>query len=261
MKQPEQMPKIDPVHGKIIKTLAVETKDFTVFIDSNNEIFYHTSASYNGFPKDFNKLNSKIRRLEILVLSNLSDRDQANYNFLLANNLAESLEELNIERAWDDLQNIENDICLIVNNTQKKSFSYGTNIALLVIVSLIVLSHLNKDNLIYSIGGNPYAIFFCSLFGGIGALIFNYSRSKTFVSNRVIGRFYHFLEGSLRIFYGVIYALIIILGVKSGVILNFFNNANSSLCLFAFIGILSGASDTFITGILKSLEKKSHEEE
>lgn len=241
-----------------MKTIAVMTPNYYVFVDINNEIFFAELTSEFTYPRGFNKLHSKIRRLEIIVLQNLSKKDQSNFNYLLANNLGEALDEEDIKSSWEELENIEKDINLLVNDTQKKYFTYGTILSLVVIIFFIIIFYLKRDYIVDKIGQNSFHVFFGSLFGGIGALIFNYSKSKTFSTPRVIGRFSNSLEGGLRIFYGVIYALIIILGIKSGIILNFLNEGNNhSLSLSAFIGVLAGASDTFIIGILKALEKKS----
>jgi|GEM_PF-3937606 len=251
----------DPIHGKIVKTVAVQCEEYYVFIDTNNEIFYAVFGHNFKYPENFNKLNSKIRRLEVLVLFNLDKRNQANYNYLLANNIGEALDEPNIDGVWEELKNIENDINVIVNNEQKKSFTYGTNVSLLLILICVAVLFCNKNYFTKNLGLNAYQICLGSLFGGVGALIFNYSKSKKYQVSRIIGQYYNFLEGGLRIFYGVIYALIIILGIKSGIILSFINGNSNSLSLICFIGILAGASDTFIVGILKSLEKKSTDEE
>ncbi len=56
--------------------------------------------------------------------------------------------------------------------------------------------------------------------------------------------------------YGVVYALIAILGIRSGLVLNFINNIDSSSIL-AFIGIVADASDTFIAALLKAIETKN----
>jgi hypothetical protein len=251
----------DPSHGKIVKTVAVMTEDFYVFVDNNNEIFYSVQKSNFSYPKDFNKLHSKIRRLEVLVLHNLRKKDQANYNYLLANNLGEAIEETDINASWEELIGIEKDINLLVNDTQKQCFTYGTNISLVIVTISIILFYLNRSFFISVVGQNTFQICFGSLFGGIGALIFNYSKSKMFIVNRIIGKSSNFLEGGLRIFYGVIYALIIILGIKSGMIFNFLKEGNYTLSFIAFIGILAGASDTFIVGVLKAIEKKSIDEQ
>lgn len=253
-----QTGKPDPHHNRIVKTVAVETQAFYVFLDSENEIYYHVSDPNHQYPENFNKVNSKIRRLEVLVLSHMNGHEQAIFNFLLANNLGEVLEEDTIDQSWENLNQIESDINLIVNTQQKKFFSYGTNLSLLIVLVTILLLHLNKEYIISITNADTFDTLFCSLFGGIGALIFNYSKTKKYVSERVIGNFHHFLDGGLRILYGVIYAVIVILGIKSGMVMNFVNN--NSTYLLAFLGVIAGASDTFIIAILKSVEQKSNED-
>lgn len=251
---------VDKVHNKTVKTVAIDASDFCVFIDTNNEIFYTVFDSNFKYPPDFNKLNSKIRRLEILVLHNLDKRNQSNYNYLLANNLAEALEETTIKRSWEDLSNIEKDINELVNNTQKKYFTYGTILSFFLILVLILTIYLLKGYLTSFITPSAYQVLFASLFGGIGAIVFNYSKLRKYSMNRVIGRFYNFLDGFVRVFYGSIYALIIIVGIKAGMLMNFINSNSDSLMLLAFVGIIAGASDTFIPAIIKSIESKSTKE-
>lgn len=248
----------DPIRRRIVKTVAVETDAFHVFIDNDNEIYYYVSQPDYPYPEDFNNIHSVIRRLEVTVLANLGPKEQAYFNYLLANNLGEVLEEKAITGAMGNLKEIEKDIETVINSNQKKYFTYGTNTSLLMVLAGILLLYLYKAELGAYFSEDAFTVMHCCLFGGIGSLLFNYGKTKKYVSNRIIGKFNHFLDGSLRIMYGVLYALIAILGIKAGVILGMMNE---SPYLLAFVATVVGASDTLITSMLKSFWEKTQEKD
>lgn len=253
-----QIGKKDPNFGVIVKIIALTSSEVHVFIDVKNEIFY-IAEDHVEYCQGFTTIHSKVRRLESLVLSSLDKKKQENYNYLLANILADTFDNRNSSNEIiEELKNIEKDIEELVSDNQKVSFSNGTNISGIFIIFTIMLFHIFKYDLEILIGENEFAIAFSSLFGGIGALIFNYSKSKTYKINRVLGRRSSFFEGVLRIFYGTIYALIVSIGIKSNIIMGVINQ-DFSLYKLVFISIISGASDTFISGIVKSIEEKSKE--
>lgn len=249
----------DPLTGRLVQTLVAQVEDvYYVFIDEHNEIYYNVLDDNFVYAPEFNALHSRIRRLEVLSLHNLSKREQGHYNYLLGNCLSEALEEIDLTRHFASLANIEVDINEVVRNNQMKYFSYGTITGLALCCLAIISLHLFKTVLRSHISAPTYELIFCSMFGGIGAMVFNYRRTQNFRALRVIGNGYQYVDGLLRVIYGVFYAIIALLGIKSGAILSFVQN--NSIYLYCFIAVVAGASDKFIMGILKTFEKKTEDE-
>jgi hypothetical protein len=65
---------------------------------------------FEGYPDGFSILHSKVRRLEILILSALKKRGQENYNYLLANNLSDFIDDPDLKKYVTALGEIEKDV-------------------------------------------------------------------------------------------------------------------------------------------------------
>lgn len=245
----------DPYFGIPVKLIVFDSEDVSIYLDNNYEIYYYASSDVNYCDR-FNEIHSKVRRLEILVISGFSSKEKSNYNYLLGNILADTFESDNPEEILRQLDSIEKDILELSSNRLRNAFFLGSNIAGLLIVLVIILLYLFKIELQLTLTKTAYQFIFCSLFGGIGALVFNYSKLKNYNPSKVINSRLAFTEGAFRIFYGGLYGLIILLGIKSEIVFGSLSDSSSDFQL-AFAATIAGASDTFIKAIVKSVEDKN----
>jgi len=98
----------------------------------------------------------------------------------------------------------------------------------------------------------------CMLMGAVGACVSTWlnNRKANFTGQGLPAL--HYLEAMMRIMMGVIFAFVVYLGLKSGIILAAFVPL-ASIYMYCIFGFLAGFSETFVPSMLESFVDKSKE--
>ncbi len=247
-----------PVLNKKIETIILIASHFIVFLDDNHAIEWITEKEYTSYAPDFGHVVNKVRRLETINESLFTGEKLKKYNSLVAEGIARLLDDHSSKDALEILD--EADKQIINQGVQKHRINYIISSAVCSTLVAIVIYFLFtcKSDLILT--NTAHSILTASLFGGIGAFISAYFRSQNYTPDVSIKTSIHVLDGSLRIFYGIIAGTMISLGIKGNVIFGFLNDGtDKSMIVMAFFCLVAGASEFLVPNLIKQVEGKANE--
>ncbi len=247
-----------PVLNKKIDTIILVTKDFIVFLDDKHSIEWLTEDGYDGFSKDYGHVINKVRRLETINESLFSGEKLKKYNSLVAEGVARLLDERQSKNALEILD--EADKQIVNQGVQKHRINYILSSAVCSTIVAIVIYLLFICKSVMSLTDTAHAILTASFFGGIGSFISAYFRSQNYTPDVSIKTSIHVLDGSLRIFYGIIAGTMVSLGIKGNVIFGFISDeSDKSHMVMAFFCLIAGASEFLVPNLIKQVEGKANE--
>lgn len=242
--------------GAIIKEVILRSNTFIVYMDSENTIQWFTS-DYGNFHENFGEIQNKVSDWESKTNKLFNKKESYNIKCILAEAYARILDDRNINSARDIINRAINRIEKQGKEILKQNYIITSLITTIIICIAIFIVKYNKLDIEQKFGKDEYKIAMTMLFGGIGAFVFTIIRLKDYKADIVISRFVHILDGLLRIFYGLIAALIIALAIKSNLLLGFLNQIDKSIYLSVFLGICAGASEVLIPSLIKQVEDKA----
>jgi hypothetical protein len=242
--------------NKVVKEIIAQSDNYIVFMDADDTIQWATSG-LDGLPEGYGEINNKISDWEIKTNRLFGKKEAYDYKTILAEGYARLFSEKNIELARDVIDRAGNTIVTTGSEVLKKYYSFSATIATILAIVIIFVTKYYKQTVIETFGRDEYNIWMTMLFGGIGAYIFTTIRSRDYKPDIVVSKWIHALDGALRIFYGMIAGLIIVIAIKSNLVLGFLNQIEKSIYVLVFVGICAGASDLIIPNIIKQMEKKS----
>jgi hypothetical protein len=241
---------------KKIKEIIFQSDTFIVYMDEKDTIQWF--AQHSGvLHESFGEIQNKVSDWESKANKLFKKEDAYDIKTILAEAYARILDDKNIFLARDIIDRAIERIKIQGAELLKQYYSIASLIATLLILLVILFTKLNKGYFINSIGRDEYDIWMTMLFGGIGAFIFTIIKLKDYRPDILISKFFHFLDGVLRIFYGTIGGLVIAIAIKSNLVFGFLNNIDKTIYVSAFIGICAGASEAIIPSLIKQLEAKS----
>lgn len=242
--------------GKPIKDIIIQAETFIVYMD-NKDVIQWATEGYDHFHENFGEIQNCVSEWETKVNKIFSKSDAYALKCLLAEAYARILDNKDIVLARDIIAKATNTIEKQGREILKQYYAIASFIAALIICLAIFLSKFNKKMIETKYGIDEYCIWMTMLFGGVGAFIFTIIRLKNYQPDIVISKSVHILDGVLRIFYGVIFGLIIAVAIKSNILLGFLNQVEKNIYMSVFMGICAGASEILIPNLIKQIEDKS----
>lgn len=100
-------------------------------------------------------------------------------------------------------------------------------------------------------------LFFCSVGGATGAVISMIQRGQKISVNPFSTSNYLCFEGACRIFLGVLFSIVLYVGIQSGIVLSLAKHNSYAL---VFLSIISGFNERFVKELMKSSEKEMLEQ-
>ena len=186
--------------------------------------------------------------------------DAYDYKFLLAEAFTRILHDKSVIQARDIIDRVARRVEKQGKELLKQYYAIASLTIAVFICFLIWLSKYNKEFIETRYGVAEYEIWMTMLFGGIGAFIFTIIRLRKYEADIEISKYVHILDGTLRIFYGIIFGLVMAIAVKSNLLLGFLNQIDRSIYVSVFLGLCAGASEIIIPGLIKQIETKSDQE-
>lgn len=247
-----------PVEGSITKEIIGRNKDYMIYIDENNNILWSSNNNVNIFD-GFGYIRNQVTNLEIIVNRLFKGKEAFEFKVILGCVLNRIVCDNKKDEVEDALDSAKKMILKQGHEVLKQSYIYTTVISTLIVILSIVTLLLLKNFTIGILGNSNYEILIVSLFGGIGSFIFTNIRLSKYKTDININKRTHILDGFLRIFFGVISGLFVILGIKANLIFGFIDNYDTRFFSEAFVCIVAGASDILIPNIIKQVENKNFE--
>ena len=242
--------------GRPIKDIIMQAQTFIVYIDDEDEIQWATEG-YENFHENFGEIQNRVSEWETKVNKLFNKTEAHDLKCLLAEAYARILDNKNIDLARNIIDSAVDTIQKQGREILKQYYAIASFFTALAICLVIFLSKFNKKVIESLYGLDEYCVWMTMLFGGIGAFIFTIIRLKSYQPDIVISKTVHMLDGILRIFYGVIFGLIIAVAIKSNILLGFLDQVQKNIYMSVFMGICAGASEMLIPNLIKQIEVKS----
>lgn len=239
--------KNEELNGKHYKSI--------VFIDSENDIDWIDDGD-NLSEDEMKKRNQYISKLDVahaLPVQNLSKEEIINFKKLLGVGYAAALYQ-----NWSEVDMAIEEAKKYRDDRNKERSRYLLLKAATIFVAIAVgLYLLFVHSCIFHL---HFKMFTGMTMGALGAYVSIWMRyGKMNMTGLGLPKF-HYLEAFSRIMIGAIFALIIILALKSGVILNNIANNQYEIYAYCVLGFCSGFSEKFVPSILESFMNKSKNE-
>lgn len=264
---------MDSLTGQPIIYINFSSSDFIVDIDEKLSLNWQTSATYNNYATDFGEVVGSCDLSGALVDRIFGDKvNNLAYKKMIGSVIVRILDDRNSDSARKLLTIVDERINEHGRERVRMVYIITALITVLfvgiLLIAILVLKFTLQD---YGMDEVKRMLVLCSLLGGIGAFITTFGRFNNYKGSLVAGVAIHKLDGFLRIFYGLIAGLFIILAIRSNVLIGFANDSKSSIpWLYYFLAMIAGASEILIPNLvkqtegelgIKKLEKKELEEE
>jgi hypothetical protein len=240
----------------VVSTIVFRTSRFIVYIDNRKRIAYARSADYGQDPADFGIVINKVDELENLASKALLG-DSMSCKAQVAQGLVRVLDEGNGDSALNYLNKLYDGIHQDARHALKARYMLASLVSTLILILIVVLLWINRTFIINQVNVNAFQILLAACCGGIGAFISTFVRSLNFDADVKLSPVIYYLDGFLRIFFGVIAGAVLSLAIKANVILGFITEQDIiSLALICFFSMIAGASERLIPSIIKKIEQE-----
>lgn len=248
---------IDTCTGRRVIYVVYATKDFVVTIDEQLSLNWQTEVGFGKYAPDFGEVVGSCELSDALVDRIFIDqKTRMDYKKMLGAVIGRILDDGNSSSARMKLGIIDDRINEHGREKMRMNYIFASliTVAILLVLFLVILVY---KKYILAWGFNPIIciIIRCSLFGGIAAFLTTFARFQNYKGSLVAGIGIHRLDGVLRIVYGLIAGLIIVLAVKSNIVVGFANPPETSTpYILYFLAMVAGASEVLIPNLIKQTE-------
>lgn len=245
-------------NGKKIKDMILFADTYIIYIDENDVIQWGTDR-YGSFPERFGEIQNKVSDWESRANRIFGKEEAFDIKCLLAEAYARILDDKDVSLARDVIDLASERIRTQGGAILKQYYSVAAVITTAGVLLSIALTKIFKQAFINSFGPEDYGVWMAMLFGGIGAFLFTIVRLKKYQPNILVGKRIHFLDGCLRIVYGVIAGLIIAVAIRSNLVLGFLNKADNTIYVTTFVGVCAGFSEAFVPDLIRQIQTKAED--
>lgn len=247
--------------GLPIKYLVLATEDYIVFIDNENDLDWKTSDNFDNkkFENDneskYNKIANEIANIESIPCDNLEEKIVLNFKRQIGEALIRNFER-DFDNAGKMLELAKQYI--IARSSEKSRFLYlkSSGITAISAMFLGIVSWFLREIIIELIGNTVFFVWLSFLIGALGALLSIILRiGKTNLDYHATDKL-HYLEGSSKIFAGMISALLVALCIKAEIIVPVIKDLNSTHLAMIIGGLIAGASERLAPSIIKKIDGK-----
>lgn len=239
---------------KKIKEIIFRSNDAIVYLDEFDVIQWSTIGDL--LPQMGGIIN-EVSYWETICNKIFDKKDSFDYKCLLAEAYARILDEKNLDDAKEVISMAKSRIEKQGKEILKQNYIISSLILTILTIVLLITFVLLKPYLSEIIDQDKYEIIISSFFGGIGAFLFTIKGLKEYKADVVISKNIHRVDGILRVFYGLIAGAIIAICIKSNLFLGFVQDIDKSIYVYAFLGVVAGASEVLIPNLIKQIEQKS----
>jgi hypothetical protein len=241
-----------------LKHLILDTEEFIVFIDNNNDLDWITTEEFDAkgpqSPEKHHETLNMVALLECKPIVQLSENDIVNFKRLLGEALARSLKH-DYKKASSILVHAEN---FLIDRGKELSRKWYLNRAGLTSLSIFVIGAILwifRTISIKILGESVFIVSLSMVSGAIGALLSIIFRMGNESIDCLAGKELHELESMYRIIAGMLSAFLASLLIRSEIFLPVFSKMRHLDLSIIAIGFIAGMSERFAPSILAKLEK------
>ena len=245
---------LDPQLNKVIEEIVLNTNEFIVYVADDCSVQWSTTDDHIASDHCGEVLN-QVSLLEAQSKFITDKKVLCGIRCQIAEGLARCFSGHEREYSLAVFREIEEQLRARNKETSWKWYfesAYFVTLACIVIFGLLWLF---RDAAKYFVGVTAYEVILGSLCGAIGALLSVTARGNRLVLDANAGKAIHQLEGLSRIGAGLIGALFVSLGIKSGLIMGGANFSGNKLSLLLVFCIVAGASERLVPSLVESFEK------
>jgi len=245
--------------GLPIKYLVLSTEEFIVFLDDVYDLDWKTTVDFENRElsvedkKNFNSVCNEIAYLESIPLDDLKEKTIINYKRQIGEALVRNFRN-DYYNAHKMLELAKDYI--IDRNADKSRFLYlkASGLITLIAISFGSLSWLFRDLIINIIGITAFYLWLSFLIGSLGAyLSITLRMGKTNLDYHATKKL-HYMEGTTKVFAGMISGLLVALCIKAGILLPVFEKVGSTHLAMVIGGLIAGASERLAPSLIRKIE-------
>ena len=226
-----------------------------VYIDAENDIDWIDEGD-NLSEEEMKKRNQYIALLDVvhaLPVKNLSKKEVVNFKKLLGVGYAAALYQ-----NWDEVKMAIENAKQYRDDRNKEHSRFLLLSAAAICLAIIAGMYLAFVHFMQS---HPHFNLFTGMvMGAFGSYVSIWTRYGKLDMTGLSTPSLHYLEAFSRIFIGMIFSLIIILTLKSGVIFNNLITENHEIYLYCLLGFCAGFSEKFVPTIMENFMNNSKKE-
>lgn len=243
-----------------LKFLIIDTEEFIVFIDHNNDIDWITSKEYDAKGhcslKKHHKVLNLVALLECKPIVQLSENDMINFKRLIGEALARSLKH-DYKKAFSILVHAEKFLIDRGSELSRKWYLKRAGLTTFIVSIVGVILWIFRELSVFVLGETVFLISLSMVSGAIGALLSIIFRMGNESIDCLAGKDLHELESMYRIIAGMLSAFLASLLLKSEIFLSIISKTNNISLFMIAIGFVAGMSERYAPSILAKLEKSS----
>ncbi len=246
--------KLDPELNKTIEEIVLCTKDFIVYVDSEQTVQWRTT-DHHKMPEYCGEVLNTVATLEAKSQFISDPKALRVVRRRIGEGLARCLDGYPKENSLATLREVE--LELKIRNKEiswKWYFLSAMKLTAVLTISFVALWLLRDQARVY-VGAAAFEVILGSICGAIGALLSVMSRSNRLIMDANAGKALHQLEGLSRIGAGLIGALLVALSIKAGIILGGASFSGNPQALLLAFCIVAGTSERLVPSLIASLEK------
>jgi hypothetical protein len=248
---------IDVCNGRKILYVVYARPHFIVTIDEQLGLNWRTAHDFNTLAEDFGEVVGSCELSDALVDRIFSDKaNRMAYKKMLGAVIARILDDKKSTSARKKLAIVDQRINEHGRERMRMVYIYSSLTTVCVLGLLFTLLLIVKTRIAnFGFSTDVCAFIRCCLLGGIAAFLTTFARFQHYRGSLVAGVSIHRLDGILRIVYGMIAGLIIVLAIKANVLVGFANASTSSLpWILYFLAMMAGASEILIPNLIRQTE-------
>lgn len=244
---------IDPVFGKKVKLLILQSASLFVYIDDRLEIQWIWTRQ-SGSQTDFGKVLNRQAYPESKARFITDEKRNLHIQRMIVEGVARYMDSLPLEQAKEIHDIVEGEIreCSI-----RMSWQWYFNAAYSLVTAsmfLMMLAWTVRTELRDVIGVAAFDVVFGTLMGSIGALLSIASRGDRLTLDANAGAVLHRTEGLARVLVGMAGALLAALAFKGRLLLNSFDAKGSTLATLLFLHFVAGASERLVPSLIAKVD-------
>lgn len=243
--------------------MILDSGNFIVFIDSDIDVDWETSAVYDEKgpkdPKRHNDILNRAASIECIPNDHQKESIRMNFKRMIGEGVARSLDHDydNAARILDNAERYITERNIETARVWQLTSSTATGLA----CAFIGLVPLWSFRSFFSQNWGETALFSClaACSGAVGAnlsLIFRIGKMQT-TSEAVKGL--HILESVCRILGGAVCGVIVSFLIQLGILVPIFRNTNNTHLAMVAAGFIAGASERWVPSLIAKIESSSIE--
>jgi hypothetical protein len=245
-----------PSLQKKIYRLTDGDRDYIVFVDEDFFVEWDLfSQNYGTLISCYGDISNKLRLLEAVARTSLRKPQIEALSALLSEALARVIGDKDEAKAIKALEMAES--YLIARSSENARGWYLCGAATIALPAFLIACTLwlFRSYAVPYLSKDVFEVTLGTLLGGTGALFFVLKRTNKIEMDPTAGPYIHYIESAARVLVGNIGALLVAIALKANIIFGITKTMEYSLPLLLVFCMCAGASERFVSGIIKHIDR------